>query len=168
MNRRTLLPAVLALAGTIAVVVGIHSQLLLFRPGVTGTIETGWGGSLNHQEILLARLSLLGAAGTVLAYRWRPVALLPVAVGSAVIFASLRAASHYLFRPTADITFFLGIPPYVGVTDEIILGPQPYSLVLGGALLISAGILTWKNGRAVAGEQRLPQTTATTPRSSDE
>ena len=57
--------AMLAVAGTLAVVVGIHQGLVHVAPSYEGTITSGWGGELNHEEVLLAGVSALGVAGSV-------------------------------------------------------------------------------------------------------
>ena len=139
MDRRALLPVGIAAAGTLAVVIGIHTELLTMRPGTGGTIETGWGGSLNHEEQLLAGLSLLGIVSAFAAIRWRRAALLTQAVGGIVLFYALRAVVGYSFDPRLGV--YTGFPVLGGTTGRVVFGAEPYLLVLGGLLLIAAGVL---------------------------
>ncbi|WP_248895362.1 hypothetical protein [Haloplanus halobius] len=69
MRTRRMVPVAAALAGLVAIVIGIHQGLVHVAPGSEGTIMTGWDGDLNHEERLLARLALVGVAGTVAALR---------------------------------------------------------------------------------------------------
>jgi hypothetical protein len=154
MDRRALRPAGVAVAGTLAVVIGIHAELLHVRPTASGTIETGWGGSLNHEETLLAALSLLGTVGALAASRWRRAALLPQAVGGVVLFYALRAVGIYLSDPLLEV--YTGLPVLDGTTGRAVFGAEPYLLILGGLLLIAGGVLGF-HGRPGAGETR-PQT----------
>ncbi len=154
MDRRALRPAGVAVAGTLAVVIGIHAELLHVRPTASGTIETGWGGSLNHEETLLAGLSLLGTVGALAASRWRRVALLPQAVGGVVLFYALRAVGIYLSDPLLEV--YTGLPVLDGTTGRVVFGAEPYLLILGGLLLIAGGVLGF-HGRPGTGETR-PQT----------
>lgn len=139
MDRRALRPAGVAVAGTLAVVIGIHAELLHVRPTASGTVETGWGGSLNHEETLLAGLSLLGTVGALAASRWRRVALLPQAVGGVVLFYALRAVGIYLPDPLLEV--YTGLPVLDGTTGRVVFGAEPYLLILGGLLLIAGGVL---------------------------
>ncbi|MEF8856657.1 MAG: hypothetical protein V5A16_04480 [Haloplanus sp.] len=74
MPPRRLVPVALAFAGLVAVVIGVHQELVHVAPGFEGTITTGWGGDLTHEERLLARLALVGGVGLLVAagvVRWR-------------------------------------------------------------------------------------------------
>jgi hypothetical protein len=142
MDRRALLPAGVAVAGTLAVVIGIHTDLLAMRPGVGGAIETGWGGRLNHEERLLAGLGLVGIVGAFVAVRWRRAALLTQAVGGVVLFYALRAVVGYALDPSLEL--YTGFPVADGTTGQVVFGAEPYLLVLGGLLLIVAGVLGFR------------------------
>ncbi|MFC6954860.1 hypothetical protein [Halorubellus litoreus] len=142
MDRRALLPGGVAIAGTLAIVIGVHTELLTMRPGTAGTIETGWGGSLNHEEELLAGLSVVATSSAFAAIRWRRAALLAQAVGGVVLFYALRAVVGYSFDPTLGI--YTGLPVLDGTNGRVIFGAEPYLLVLGGLLLIVAGVLGFR------------------------
>ena len=143
MNRRALLPGGVAIAGMLAIVIGIYTELLTMRPGIGGTIETGWGGPLNHEEQLLAGLSIVGTISAFAAIRWQRVALLAQAVGGVVLFYALRAVVGYAFDPTLGI--YTGFPVLDGTGGRVIFGAEPYLLVLGGLLLIAAGVLGFRD-----------------------
>lgn len=142
MDRRTLLPTGVAIVGALAVVIGIHMELLHMRAGVGRTIDTGWASSLNHEEGLLAGLSLLGIVGALAARRWRRAGLLSQAVGGVVLFYALRAVMQHILDPGVGI--YTGLPVFEGTTGQIVFGAEPYLLVFGGLLLIAAGVLGYR------------------------
>jgi hypothetical protein len=114
MDRHTLLPAGIAIVGAFAVVIGIHTELLHMRPGFGRTIDTGWAGSPNHEEELLAGLSLLGIVGALAASRWRRAGLLSQVVGGVVLFYALRAVMQHVVDPGVGI--YTGLPVFDGTT----------------------------------------------------
>jgi hypothetical protein len=91
MRPKRAIPPVLALAGFVTIVVGVHQGLVHVAPGFEGTITTGWDGALSHEEVLLARLGLVGVVGAGAALRWRRLAVVPVATGAVVLFYALRS-----------------------------------------------------------------------------
>lgn len=137
MRWRTTLPGVLAAAGMLAVLVGIHQELVLVRPLYEGSITTGWSGPINHEERLLAQLGVLGLLGALTTVRWRSGAAVPVAVGGIVFFYSLRAAGYY----AQDPGLYTGLPYLGRATSRFILGGEPYWLVGAGVLFVAAGII---------------------------
>lgn len=139
MNYRALLPAGVAAAGLAAVVVGIHTELLHFRPMYDSTIVTGWGRDLNHSERLLAQLGGLAVVGALASARWRRAAALPLAVGGIVLFYVGRAVAHYLTP-----TLYTGLPVAGGQTGRHIFGAEPYLLTLGALLFVAAGVLGYR------------------------
>jgi len=139
MRPRRLVPVALALVGLVAIVIGIRQGLVHVAPGYDGTITTGWGGDLNHEEHLLARLALVGVVGTVAARWWRRLAVVPVATGGVVLFYALRAAMHYALDPG----LYVEVSAYGGPT-RFVLGAEPFLLVAGGALLVAAGVVEWR------------------------
>ncbi|WP_247008476.1 hypothetical protein [Halorientalis litorea] len=139
MNYRALLPAGVAAAGLAAVVVGIHTELLHFRPMYDSTIVTGWGRDLNHEERLLARLSGLALVGALASARWRRAAVLPLAVGGIVLFYVGRAVSYYL---TPEL--YTGLPVAGGTTGRRVFGAEPYLLALGALLFVGAAVLGYR------------------------
>jgi len=139
MQRRRLVSIVLALAGLIAVLVGVRQGLVHVAPSYEGTIMTGWDGPLNHEEQLLTRLAILGVVGSVAALRWRRLAVVPAAVGGVVLFYALRAVLHYALDPG----LYVEVSTYAG-PSRFVLGAEPVLLVAGGALLVAAGVVRWR------------------------
>jgi hypothetical protein len=146
------LGAMLAVAGALAVVVGIHQGLVHVAPGYEGTITSGWGGELNHEEVLLAGVSALGVAGSVAARRFWRLAAVPFAAGGVVLFYVLRVvygwftSSVPLYRETS-----LDAAGFGGDTVMFVLGAEPFLLALGGLLLAGAGVAA--SGRRFDGER---------------
>jgi hypothetical protein len=148
MRTRRLVPVAVAVAGLVAIVIGVRQGLVHVAPGYEGTITTGWGGDLNHEERLLARLGLVGVGGAIVAHRWRRLAVVPVATGGVVLFYALRAALHYALDPG----LYVEVSAYGGPT-RFVLGAEPVLLVVGGTLLVVAGVTGWRDrpGRADGG-----------------
>jgi hypothetical protein len=139
MRPKGALPAVLALAGFVAIVVGVHQDLLHVAPGYEGTITTGWDGSLSHEELLLARLGLVGVVGAGAALRWRRLAVVPAATGVVVLLYALRAVLQY----ARDPGLYAPVTAFGGESVRFVLGAEPFLLVAGGALLVAAGAAGW-------------------------
>lgn len=110
-----------------AIVIGVRQELVHVTPGYEGTITTGWGGDLNHEARLLARLGLVGVGGAIVVPRWRRLAVVPAATGGVVLFYALRAALHYAFDPG----LYVAVSAYGGPT-RFVLGAEPVPLVVGG------------------------------------
>jgi hypothetical protein len=133
-------PAVLALAGFVTIVVGVHQGLVHVAPGYEGTITTGWDGELSHEEVLLARLGFVGVVGAVAAFRWRRLAVVPAATGVVVLFYAVRAVLHY----ARDPGLYAAVTAFGGESVRFVLGAEPFLLVAGGALLVAAGAVGWR------------------------
>lgn len=141
MRNRRLFPVVLAVGGFVAVAVGVYQGVIHVAPGYEGTIRSGWGGPLNHEEILLAQLSAVGIGGAVGALRWRRLAAVPIAAGGVVLFYAVRALLHqvqtrslYTERATRS-----------GEPIMFVLGAEPFLLIAGGVLLVAAGVGGWRH-----------------------
>jgi len=140
MKTKSVLPAVVAVVGFIAILVGIHQGLVHVAPGYEGTITSGWDGSLNHEERLLAGIGAVGIAGAVAALRWKQFSLIPVAGGGVVLFYAVRAILQYVQRfPLYTETTMPGGDPVV-----FVFGAEPFLLIVGGLLLVGAGLLGWR------------------------
>jgi len=139
MRTQRLVPVALAVAGFVAIVVGIHQGLVHVAPGYEGTITSGWDGAPNHEERLLARLGLVAVVATVATLRWRRLALVPVAVGGVVLFYALRAVGHYVWEPG----LYTAVETYGGASLRFVLGAEPFLLVGGAVLLVVAGVRGW-------------------------
>jgi hypothetical protein len=136
-----MLPVVLAVAGFAVVVAGISQGLIHVAPGYEGQIMSGWGGPLNHEEILLAQLGGIGIAGSVAARRWKRLSLIPVAMGGVVLFYAVRALGlTMLDTPLYTET----TTTYGGEPIMFVLGAEPFLLIAGGSLLVGAGVLGWR------------------------
>lgn len=140
MDNRQLLPVALAVAGFVAIVVGIYQGLIHVAPGYEGRIMSGWGGELNHEELLLARVGVVGIVGAVAALRWKRLSLVPVAMGGVVLFYALRA----LVLTVQDTRLYAETTTYGGDSVVFILGAEPFLLLAGGGLLVSAGVVGWR------------------------
>jgi len=133
------LPVWLAIAGAIAILIGIYQGLVHVAPGYEGAIMTGWGGELNHDERLLAGLGVAGVGGAVGSIWWKRLSFVPVAMGGVVLFYAGRAILHYVSdRPQlyTETTYRSSGEPVM-----YILGAEPFLLIAGGVLLGGAGIV---------------------------
>ncbi|WP_158055442.1 hypothetical protein [Halorussus halophilus] len=141
MKNNRLVPAVMAVVGFGAIVVGIQQGLVHVAPGYEGTIVTGWDGALNHEEVLLVLLGGVGIGGTVAARKWKRLASIPVAMGGIVLFYVFRAvlaqfqSPHSLYREHS-----LRPPGSEEYTVMVVLGAEPFLLAVGGLLLVGAGV----------------------------
>lgn len=143
MRNSTVLPVVLAVAGFAAIVVGIHQGLVHVAPGYEGVIMSGWGGKLNHEERLLARIGAVGVGGTVAILRWKRLSIIPIAAGGVVLFYALRAILQW----AQNVTLYTETATYGGDPVLFILGAEPFLLIAGGLLLIGAGLMGWRQQR---------------------
>jgi hypothetical protein len=152
---------VLALAGFVAIGVGVHQGLVHVAPGYEGTITSGWGGPLSHEEVLLVQLGAVGVAGALAGTRWRQLSVVPLLTGCLVVGYAVRAVVSLFQSPR---------PPYREVTIDgagfggeavlFVLGAEPFLLVAGGLLLVGAGVETSRTRLSAGG------TDETAPRSS--
>lgn len=140
MRTKAILPVVLAVGGFAAIVVGIQQGLVHVAPGYEGTIMSGWGGKLNHEERLLARVGAVGIGGTVGTFRWKRLAVVPIAAGGVVLFYALRA----IIQKVQNVPLYTETATYGGDPVVFILGAEPFLLLAGGLLLIGAGLLGWR------------------------
>lgn len=153
MHRRSLFAVGAAALGFAAIAVGIYQELLHVASGYEGTIVTGWGRSLNHEEVLLARLGAVGVVGTITALRWRVVAVVPVAVGAVVVFYPVRAVVSHARRTG----LYTEVPTVGGGTTRFVLGAEPFLLAAGGMLLVVAGVLVWRSHATRTGNVDAPE-----------
>ena len=141
MKRRHIVAASLAVAGFGAIAFGIYQDALHVAPMYEGTIETGWGGSLNHEERLLRQLGALGALGAIAALWRRYLAVVPAATGAVVLFYAVRALVQWTRRPG----LYTEIPTHDGGVTRIVLGAEALFLIAGGLLLVGAAFLRWRS-----------------------
>lgn len=142
MENDRLVPVVMAIAGCAAIVIGVYQGLVHVAPGYEGTIMSGWGGDLNHEEVLLAQLGAVGVGGAVAGLRWKRLASVPFVIGGIVLFYALRAIFYRFRSPRRPLyrEFSPQAPGFEGETVMFILGAEPFLLAGGGLLLIGAGI----------------------------
>lgn len=140
MRTKEVLPTVLAIGGFAAIVVGIHQGLVHVAPGYEGMIMSGWGGKLNHEERLLARVGAVGLGGTVAMLRWKRLSIMPIVAGGVVLFYSLRA----VLQKVQSVTLYSETATYGGDPVVFILGAEPFLLIAGGVLLFGAGLMGWR------------------------
>jgi hypothetical protein len=140
MGHERVTPIVLAVAGFVAVVIGVHQGLMHVAPGYEGTITTGWGGGLNHEERLLVGIGAVGLGGTVAARRWKRLAVVPVVIGGTVLFYAVRA----VLWQVRNTRLYTEVTTYSGDPVVFVLGAEPFLLVTGGLFLVGAGIVSWR------------------------
>ena len=138
-------PIILASAGFAAIVVGVHQGVLHVAPGYQGTINAG-GGVLGRREWLLAGMGAVGIVGATVSLRWKRLSVVPMAVGGVVLFEAFRTmiiAAHGLPYPIyTETAYRLSDDPVM-----FIFGAEPFLLVAGGVLLVSAGIVGLRGRR---------------------
>ncbi|WP_128476860.1 hypothetical protein [Halorussus pelagicus] len=142
MENHRLVPVVMAVAGCAAVVVGVYQGLVHVAPGYEGAIVSGWGGDLNHEEVLLAQLGVVGVGGAIGALRWKRLASVPFVMGGVVLFYALRAVFNLFQSSRRPLyrEFSPQAPGFEGETVVFVLGAEPFLLAGGALLLIGAGI----------------------------
>lgn len=140
MEHEQRIPVILAVAGFAAIVIGIYQGLIHVAPGYEGTIMTGWGGDLNHEERLLAGVGAVGTGGTVALFRWKRLAIVPVATGGVVLFYALRA----ILQTVQNVRLYTETTMYEDAPVVFILGAEPFLLIAGGLLLVGAGGVGWR------------------------
>jgi hypothetical protein len=140
-DRRTLLPVGLALAGLVVVLVGLHQELLTAATPGGPTASTGWDGShLPWGRKFSDSERYLGAVATAAlplaaATAWRRhLGYLVAIAGAGVAGYALLVAGTWLAKPWVST----GLP---GDDGGIVLAAEPYLLVLGGLLLVAAGLV---------------------------
>lgn len=136
MESRDVIPAGLALTALALVVVGIHQELLTTRFAGGPIIETGWGGDLSYQERQLGALVAGALPVAAASARYRRAGYLVQAVGAVVLGATLLATTHWIGQPEV----YTGLPVAGGASGVFVLGAEPYLLVVGGLLLVGAGV----------------------------
>ncbi|WP_410765505.1 hypothetical protein [Haloferax sp. DFSO60] len=141
MNSQKAVTVAMAVVGLGAILVGIQQELLHIAPVYEGTIETGWGGRLNHEERMLAQLGCVGVGGAVATLRWKYAAVLPLVIGGVELGYPLRAVFSY----ARDPGLYTVVQTYDGTSTKLILGAEPFLLVTGGLLLLGAGIVGWRS-----------------------
>jgi len=143
----TLVPVALAVAGLVTILVGVHTDSLHVKPMYDYTVTTGWDGPLNYQEREMLELAAIGVLGTLAALRWRRVAYGAIAAGALVLVYPVR----FLTRRIGSVTE--GMVVFGGETIELSYGAEPFLLLLGGTLLVLAGVAGV--GGAVPGSGRI-------------
>jgi hypothetical protein len=133
-------PEALAVAGVALTVVGVYQGLMHVAPGYEGTIMTGWGGDLNHEERLLVGLAVVGVGGAVATRWWKQFAAVSVAMGGVVLFYALRAVAHQV----RNVPLYTETTMYGGDPVVFVLGAEPFLLVAAGLLLVGAGVAGWR------------------------
>jgi len=141
MERHRLVPVAMAVAGFAAIAIGVYQGLVHVAPGYEGTIVSGWGGSLNHEELLLVQVGALGVGSVVAGRRWERLSGLSAVTGGIVLFYAFRAVFHLVQSPRPLYReFAVQGGGFEGDTVAFVLGAEPFLLAVGGLLLLAAGI----------------------------
>lgn len=141
MENHRFVPVAMAIAGFAAISIGVYQGLVHVAPGYEGTIVSGWGGSLNHEEVLLVQLGALGVGSVVAGLRWQRLSGLSVVVGSIVLFYAVRAVFN-LFQSSRPLyrEYTVQGAGFGGDAVMFVLGAEPFLLTAGGLLLIGSGL----------------------------
>jgi hypothetical protein len=156
--RKGLFPVALAVAGFAAIAVGIHQGLVHVAPGYEGTITSGWGGDIGHEERLLAAVGAVGVGGAAVSRRWARLSVVPAAAGGVVLFYALRA----VLGTALDVPLYAETTTYGGDPVAFVLGAEPFLLVAGGVLLVGAGVAGWRRRASRETDSEVSPTTSTT------
>jgi hypothetical protein len=149
MDRRALLPTGLALAGLVVVLLGLHQELLTARAAGGPTVTTGWGRGLNHEERLLGAVATAALPLAAAAARFRLLGYLVATAGAAVTGVAVWAAGSWLAEPWVST----GVP---GDAGTVVIGAEPYLLVVGGLLLFASGLVAARGTPVDAGDRDAP------------
>ncbi|UPV72932.1 hypothetical protein M0R89_10270 [Halorussus limi] len=146
MENNLLVPVVMAVAGCVAIVIGVYQGLVHVAPGYEGTIVSGWDGDLSHEEVLLVQLGAVGVGGAVAALWRKRLATVPFATGGIVVFYAFRAVFSWFRSSRRPLyrEFSPRAPGFEGETVVFVLGAEPFLVAGGGLLLVGAGIATSK------------------------
>lgn len=161
MDSHRVVPLALALAGFVAIGIGVFQGLVHVAPGYEGTIMSGWGGSLSHEEVLLVQLGAVGVGSVVAGLRWNRLSSLSVVMGGVVLFYAVRAVFNLFQAPNPLYReFSMHGAGFEGDTVMFVIGAEPFLLAVGGLLLIGAGLAPFTSRRFKRGGEE------TTPRPS--
>lgn len=141
MEHHRFVPVAMAIAGFVAIVIGVYQGLVHVAPGYEGTIMSGWDGSLSHEEVLLVQLGAIGVGSVLGGLRWNRLSILSFVTGSIVLFYPVRAVFN-LFQSPRPLyrEFSVQGAGFEGDTVMFIIGVEPFLLAAGGLLLIGAGL----------------------------
>jgi len=141
MKRLRAVRVAVAIAGFAAIGIGVYQELVHVAPGYEGTIVSGWGGDLSHEEVLLVQLGALGVGGVVAGLRWRRLSALSVATGGVVLFYATRAVFRLFQSPKP---LYREAPMqgggFEGESVMFVVGAEPFLLAVGALSLIVAGL----------------------------
>jgi hypothetical protein len=138
-TRRRLVPTLLALAGLAAVLLAARTEVVALRPAYDGPIhavQAGMGPRVGHEERLFAGITGLGTVGALLSAKDHRVALLAQAAGGIVLVFAANVVRFQL----VGFDLYVGLPLLDGASGPVLLGPAAYLFVLGGVLLVAAGV----------------------------
>jgi len=135
LSTTALVPVALSVAALVTILVGVHTDSLHVEQMYDYTVTTGWDGALNYQEREMIELAAIGVLGTLGALRWRRVAAGAIVAGALVLVYPVRFFTRGSRSVTGEMVVF------GGETIELYYGAEPYLLVLGGLLLVLAGVV---------------------------
>jgi len=139
-TRPALVSAALSVVGLAAVLVGVHTESLHAAASSGYTVQTGWDGPLNYQELELIELAALGVLGALAAVRWQRAAYGTLLAGGLVLVYPLRFLADR-FESVSQ-----GLDVGGGTTIDVSFGAEPYLLLFGGTVLVLAGVAGVRGG----------------------
>ena len=139
-SRSKLLPVALSVGALLAVLVGVHTESLHAAASSGYTVQTGWDGPLNYQELELVELAALGVLGALAAVRWRRAAYGTLLAGGLVLVYPIRFLADR-FESVSQ-----GLDVGGGTTIDVSFGAEPYLLLFGGTVLVLAGVAGIRGG----------------------
>jgi len=135
-----LVPVAISVGALATVFVGVHTESLHAAAASGYTVQTGWDGPLNYQELELVELAALGVLGALAAVRWRRAAYGTLLAGGLVLVYPIRFLADR-FESVSQ-----GLDVGGGTTIDVSFGAEPYLLLFGGTVLVLAGVAGIRGG----------------------
>lgn len=139
MQEKNMALLALAIAGFAAIVVGVYQDFLQVAPGYQGTVGAG-AEALNRKDWLLVGIGIVGIVGAAVSHLKKRLSFVPAAVGAIVLLETFRTSilvvDTFPYPLYTETAYRLSGDPVM-----FIFGAKPFLLVIGGILLVGAGIV---------------------------